>query len=199
MASPCDFGVEARGGSEASNQPFHWTIYRGKSQSLSFQAAKRKANSYNHAEDKERWCKLNRARDVFDKKSLKEFQWPEGMTCPKFALCEKVWAARPDVWNPVAAKGIVYAAKWSQPLRTWIYEVAWYERVKDTPKGSKRNQYMLVTRAFFEESLYKFDDKAKARAILIDTIAKVLTWVADFEDRLHKLRPGDLKTGEGLK
>ena len=194
-----DWGFEYRGGTEASGEPGHWTVCRDKFQENSFQFAKRKAKSCNLHEDKERWKLLSTFRKVFDEKSLKEFQQPEGMTAPKFALCEKVWAVRPDVWNPVAAKGIIYAARWSAPLKSWMYEVAWYERVKDAPKDSKRNQYVLGTRNFLEENLYRFEDKAKARELLIGTIAKILKWVADFEDRLHKLKPKDLQEGEWLK
>jgi hypothetical protein len=194
-----DWGFEYRGGSEVSGEPGHWTVCRDKFQTNSFPFAKRNAKSCNLHEDKERWKLLSKFRNVFDQKSLKEFRRPEGMTTPKFALCEKVWAVRPDVWGPVAAKGIIYAARWSEPLKTWLYEVAWYERVKDAPEGSKRNQYVLGTRNFLEENLYKFEDKEKARELFIGTMAKILKWVSDFEDRLHNLKPKDLKEGEYLK
>lgn len=194
-----DWGAELEGGSEVSGVPIHWTVSRGDWQNDSFQAAKRKAKSGNLEEGKKRWKKLQGFRKVFDEKALKEFQHPEGMFAPKFAPCEKVWVVRPNVWDPFAAKGIICSVEWCYSIHKWKYAVGWYERVKDAPLGARKNQYFLTTRYFWEEDLYKYEDKLKARDLLIGTLAKIYKWVADFEDRLHKLKPGDLKDGDCLK
>lgn len=194
-----DWGFEYRGGTEASGEPGHWTVCRDRFQDNSFPFAKRNAKSCNLHEDKERWRRLSAFRKVFDEKALKEFRRPEGMTTPKFALGEKVWVVCPDVWSPFAAKGIVCAIEWGFSIQRWMYTIAWYERVKKAPEGCPKNQYRIVTRYFMEKDLYKYEDKAKARDLMISTIAKILKWVADFEDRLHKLKPKDLQEGEYLK
>lgn len=194
-----DWGFEKRGGTEASGVPLHWTVCRDRFQENSFQFAKRKAKSYNLHEDKERWKRLSAFRKVFDEKALKEFRHPEGMTTPKFSPGEKVWVVCPEVWSPFAAKGVVCSICWSFCTQKWVYTIAWYERVKKAPEGCRKNQYRTITKYFLEENLYKFEDKAKAREILIGTMAKILQWVADFEDRLHKLKPKDLQEGEWLK
>lgn len=199
IRSTYDWGAELQGGSEASGVPVHWTVCRDKYQDDSFQAAKRKAKSGNLEEGKNRWKRLQRFRKIFDEKALKEFQRPKGMFAPKFAPCEKVWIARPNVWDPFAAKGVICSVEWCYSIHKWKYAVGWYERVKNAPDGSPKNQYFLTTRYFWEEELYKFDEKAKARELMIDTIAKILKWVADFEDRLHNLKPKDLKEDEYLK
>lgn len=197
--STTDWGVTLEGGSEVSGVPYHWTVCRDKCQDDTFQAAKRKAMARNRAEGKCRWEKLNKFRKVFDEKTLKEFAEPKGFFPPKFLPGEKVWVVRPDVWDPFAAKGIICSVEWCYSIHKWKYAVGWHERVKDAPEGCPKNQYFLITRYFWEENLYKYEDKLKARDLLIGTLAKIYKWVADFEDRLHKLKPGDLKEGDCLK
>lgn len=197
--STTDYGIEERGGHADNPVPLHWTVRRDAGDEDTCFIARHEAERRNRKEAKERWEEMTRFRNIFDQKALKEFQLPDGMTPALFVPGEKVYAVRPHLYNPACEKGIVYSVVWNMGAKCWQYEVAWYERVQNAPLGVRKNQYCVKTRVFLEYELYKFHDKAHAREVLINTVAMIYAWWADFEDRLHKLKHGDLKIGEHLK
>ena len=196
--STIDYYVDRAGGTESDPCPEHWTVFRGSDGLLTLSQARKRAESYNRAESKARWARMTYFRNIFDKKALKEFKRPEGMQLGSFAPGQKVYAVRSTLHNPECEKGIVYAVQWNTGMKCWQYQVAWYARVKDAPLGCARNQYRLQAVWFLESELFNYYDKSRARDTLIDCVAKIYKWWADFEYRLQKLKSGDLKDGEGL-
>lgn len=201
MASPCKaaYCIDKVGGMEADPCPSHWTVFRNDNNGLvTLSQARKKAENANRKESKARWEKMAYFRNIFDQHALKEFQRPEGMQLGSFAPGQKVYAVRPTLHNPECEKGIVYAVQWNSGAKCWEYQVAWYTRVKNAPLGCPKNQYRLELRWFLESELYNYYDKSRARDVIIDCVAKIYKWWADFEYRLQKLKPGDLEDGEGL-
>lgn len=199
MASRCkaEYYAVVTGGEK--DIPTHWTVKRDPCMTDTFAYAKEKAQRENQKGGKERRAALDKFRAVFDKKTLKEFQPPTGMTPPKFQIGECVYWVRPHVHDLFAAKGVIDGAEWNYVTKKWKYSIAWWERF---PKGEQKDphkQYWLTTRYAPESELYKLEDKARAREALIDTIAKIYTWFAEFYDRLANLKAGDLKPGQKLE
>lgn len=201
MASRCkgEYCIYNVGGTDSDPWPEHWTVFRKDSDGvLTLSQARKKAENANRKESKARWARMSYFRNIFDQKALKEFQRPEGMQLGSFAPGQKVYAVRSTLHNPACAKGIVYATQWNSGMKCWQYEVVWYVRLKDAPLGCPKNQYRLESKWFLESELFNYYDKSRARDTLIDCVAKIYKWWADFEYRLQKLKSGDLEDGEGL-
>ena len=193
------YGVTTMMGGE--DRPLHATVTRNCEWAHikhTLSSAVKQAHDMNTAEIADQELEYKKYMDVFDTERPEDFAILQRIKrFPKYRCGQKVFVVHARTCDVFAAKGVIVSMDWDNVLREWQYTVLYRGRIRRSFQQGEGPLHEL-TLCDLEANIFPYEQKAKARKLLMSGVDKCRKWWPKFMKKLSKLKEGDLDWGETL-